>query len=230
MKRSYSSLTPSSKRLKTKTNSLQNLPSLTTETLTFFLDASKNAFINYLHLPPILFKHQLYAYKSNNRTLIDQELQYMFNHNQIRLFHSDFGVMIMFTNEYQLLIERQLTEHALSSSSIEKSRLKQRFIQDLLPKFQVGLLLPKQIDDYWFSIPNPSSLITCLEKSRRILVQMLSRRTYKEIPLEEFRLRDLKKKCLLGFDYHIYDLIGVNLAHIIDTPTGPIVRTGPEKV
>ncbi|CAF1162269.1 unnamed protein product [Adineta ricciae] len=255
MKRSYSSLTSSSKRLKTKANSLSNLPSLTSRSLTYFLDASKDAFINYFHLPPILFKHQLYAFKSNNRTLIDQQLQDMFNHNQIRLFHSDFGIMIMFTKEYHLLVERQLTDHAFSSSSIEKSRLKQRFIHDLLPKcirlsidktllenefqlnsndiqllIQLGLLLPKQVDEYWFSIPNISPLILCLEKSRRFLLQMLARRTYKEIPLEEFRLRDVKKKCSLGFDYHIYDLIGSNLAHLIDTPTGFIVRSGPEKI
>ncbi|CAF4914187.1 unnamed protein product, partial [Rotaria sp. Silwood1] len=163
--------------------------------------------------------------------------------------------MLMFTNDYHLLIERQLNDNNLSSLSIEKNRLKQRFIQDLLPnniclsidkytlenKFQLnlndihlliqlGLLLPKQCDQYWFSIPNLAPFITCLEKSRRTLLQMLSRRTYKEIPMNEFQLRDMKKKCLLGFVYHIHDLIGANLAHIIDTPTGSIVKIGPEKV
>jgi hypothetical protein len=197
-------------------------------------------------MPPILFKHQLYSYKPNNRTLIDSELQNLFNQNQIRLFHSDFGVMLMFTSDYQLLIERQLSEN---------NRLKQRFIHDLLPKcirlsvdknllekdfqlksddihllIQSGLLLPKQVDQYWLSIPNLAPLITCLEKGRRILSQMLSRRTYREIPINEFRLRDTKKTCLLGFDYHIYDLIGANSAHLIDTPTGAIVKLGPEKI
>ncbi len=244
MKRSYSSLNSySSKRSKTKDDTRKNL---TSDSLTYFLDRSKNSFMNYLHMPPILFKHQLYSFQSNNRTLIDCELQNLFNQNQIRLFHSDFGVMLMFTSDYQLLIERQLNE---------MNRLKQRFIQDLLPKYirlsidknllendfqfnsndihlliQSGLLLPKQIDQYWFSIPNLSPFITCLEKGRRILLQMLSRRTYREIPLNEFRLRDTKKTCLLGFDYHIYDLIGANLAHIIDTPTGSIVKIGPEKI
>ena len=256
MKRSYSSLnSSSSKRSKTKTDPTKTLPSLTSNSLTFFLDESKNSFINYLHMPPIILKHQLYSLKSNNRTLIDCELQDMFNHNQIRLFHSDFGIMLMFTTDYHLLIERQLNENNLSSLSIEKNRLKQRFIQDLLPKcirlsidkdilenefqfnsndihllIQLGLLLPKQIDEYWFSIPNIAAFIICLEKGRRTLLQILSRRTYREIPMNEFRLRDTKKKCLLGFDYHIHDLVGVNLAHIIDTPTGSIVKIGPEKV
>jgi hypothetical protein len=256
MKRSYSSLNSSSlKRSKIKNDSIKTLSTLTSDALTFFLNDSKTNFINYLHIPPIVFKHQLYSLKSNNRTLIDCELQDMFNHNQIRLFHSDFGVMLMFTNDYQLLIERQLNETNLSSLSIEKNRLKQRVIQDLLPNcirlsidkkllendfhfnsndihllIQLGLLLPKQIDQYWFSIPNLSSLITCLEKGRRALIQMLSRRTYREISIDEFRLRDLKKKCLLGFDYHIHDLIGANLAHIIDTPTGSVVKIGPEKI
>jgi hypothetical protein len=247
MKRSYSSLNSStSKRSKTHHDSPKTLPSLTSNSLNFFLDSSKTAFINYLHQPPIFFKHQLYSYQSNNRTLIDQELQNMFNQNQIRFFHSDFGILIMLTKDYNLLIERQLNEN---------NRLKQRFIQDLLPNsirlsidknllennfqfnsndihllIQLGLLLPKQIDQYWFSIPNLSVFITCLEKGRRILLQMLSRRTYREIPMKEFRLRDTKKTCLLGFDYHIHDLIGANLAHIIDTPTGSIVKLGPEKV
>jgi hypothetical protein len=246
MKRSYSSLNSySSKRSKTKDDRQKTLPFVTADSLKFFLDQSKNAFIDYLHMPPILFKHQLYSLKSNNHTLIDSELQNLFNQNQIRLFHSDFGVMLMLTSDYQLLIERQLNE---------TNRLKQRFIQDLLPKYirlsidknllekefqinsndihlliQSGLLLPKQINEYWFSIPNLAPFITCLEKGRRILLQMLSRRTYREIPINEFRLRDTKKTCLLGFDYHIYDLIGANLAHLIDTPTGAIVKLGPEK-
>ncbi|CAF1233449.1 unnamed protein product [Adineta steineri] len=256
MKRSYSSLNSiSTKRLKNNNESLKNSSSLTSDSLTFFVNISKNSFINYLHIPPIIFKHQLYSLKSNNRTLIDCELQEMFNQNQIRLFHSHHGIMLMFTSDYHLIIERQLSENNLSSLSIEKTRLKQRFIQDLLPKYirlsidkntlenefklntndihlliQLGLLLPKQINEYWFSLPNLSSFITCLGKGRRTLLQMLSRRTYKEIPMNEFRLRDMKKNCLLGFDYHIHDLIGANLAHIIDAPTGPIVRLGPEKV
>ncbi|CAF1101921.1 unnamed protein product [Rotaria sp. Silwood1] len=246
MKRSYSYLNLSS----TKRTKI-----ITSDSLKFFIEKTNNSFINYLHMPPIIFKHQLYSFISNNRTLIDCELQDMFNNNKIRLFHSDFGIMLMFTNDYHLLIERQLNDNNLSSLSIEKNRLKQRFIQDLLPnniclsidkytlenKFQLnlndihlliqlGLLLPKQCDQYWFSIPNLAPFITCLEKSRRTLLQMLSRRTYKEIPMNEFQLRDMKKKCLLGFVYHIHDLIGANLAHIIDTPTGSIVKIGPEKV
>ncbi|CAF4392471.1 unnamed protein product, partial [Rotaria magnacalcarata] len=80
----------------------------------------------------------------------------------------------MFTNDYQLLVEQQLNENNLSSLSIEKNRLKQRLTQDLLPNnkrlsidknslengfdlntndihllIQLGLLLPKQIDQYW---------------------------------------------------------------------------------
>ncbi|CAF1258250.1 unnamed protein product [Rotaria sordida] len=256
MKRSYSFLNSSlTKRSKIQHNSIENSSSLTSNSLKFFIEQTKNSFINYFHMPPIIFKHQLYSFKLNNRTLIDCELQDMFNNNQIRLFHSDFGIMLMFTNDYHLLIERQLNENNLSSLSIEKNRLKQRFIQDLLPNnirlsidkyileneyqlnsndihllIQLGLLLPKQIDQYWFSIPNLSSFITCLEKGRRTLLQMLSRRMYKEISMNEFRLRDIKKKCLLGFDYHIHDLIGTNLAHIIDAPTGSIVKIGPEKV
>ncbi|CAF4623913.1 unnamed protein product, partial [Rotaria magnacalcarata] len=69
---------------------------------------------------------------------------------------------------------------------------------------QLGLLLPKQIDQYWFSIPNLASFVTCIENGRRTLIQILSRRTYREIPMNEFRLRDTKTKCLLGFDYHIH--------------------------
>ena len=207
-------------------------------------------------MPPILFKHQLYALKADNRTLIDRELQDMFNDNQIRLFHSDFGTMFMATTDYQLLIERQLHDEHLSSVSMEKSRLKQRFIHDLLPKcirlsvdrtlletdyqmnsndinllVQQGLLLPKDIDQYWFSVPNLGRFVTCIEKARRTLRSMISRRTYQEISLDEFRQRELKRsQCLLGFDYHIYDLIGGNLAHLLDTPTGLVVRKGPEKI
>lgn len=247
MKRSYSSYNSHlSKRVKTKDDSTKSHSNLTSDSLNYFLDQSKNAFIDYLHMPPIIFKHQLYSLKSANLTLIDCQLQELFNQNQIRFFHSDFGVMIMFTNDYRLLIERQLTE---------LPHLKKRFIQDLLPKairlsvdktllenqfqfnsndihllIQAGLLLPKQIDQYWFSIPNLAPLITCLEKGRRVLLQMLSRRTYREIPMNEFRVRDLKKKCLLGFDYHIHELVGANLAHVIDTPTGMIVKIGAEKI
>ena len=241
MKRSYSSLkSQASKRLKTKVDSLK-----TQSSLNFLVEQSKNAFIRYLRLPPIFFKHQLYSHEPNSRTLIDCELQNMFQQNQIRLFHSDFGIMLMFTSDYQLLIEQQL---------LNSNRLKQHFIDNVLPKsirlsieknalennfqmntndinllIQSGLLLPKESDQYWFSIPGLAPLVRCVEKGRRILLQMLARRTYREMSMNEFRQRDTKKHCLLGFEYHMHDLIGANLAHIIDTPTGSVVRIGGEK-
>ena len=256
MKRSYSSITSSVAKRSKPSQDLHpnNRSSITSTALQYFLDQTKTLFINYLRLPPVIFKHQLYAYKPDHRTLIDRELQTMFNENRIRLFHSDLGVMLMFTNDYHLLIDRQLNENQLSSSAIEKNRLKQRFINDVLPncirlsidrktledQFQItltdihllieqGLLLPKDVDQYWFSIPNIAPLITCMEKARRGLVLMLSRRTYREIPLSEFRTRDLKKQCRLGFDFHVYDLIGANHVHLIDTPTGFVVKIGAEK-
>ncbi|CAM4887362.1 unnamed protein product [Rotaria socialis] len=254
MKRSYSFLNSNSKKRSKTIDDSTKKSSLTLNSLQFFLVESKNLFIDYLHMSPIIFKHQLYSLASNNCTLLDRELQEMFNQNQIRFFHSDLGIMLMFTNDYQLLVEQQLNENNLSSLSIEKNRLKQRLTQDLLPNnkrlsidknslengfdlntndihllIQLGLLLPKQIDQYWFSIPNLAQFVACIEKGRRTLIQILSRRTYREIPMNEFRLRDTKKQCLLGFDYHIHDLIGANLAHVIDAPTGPIVKMGPEK-
>ena len=256
MKRSYSSLTSySSKRSKTSNATPKNLPSLTSTALTFFLEPTKNRFIQHLRMPPILFKHQLYALKPESRTLIDCELQEMFASNQLRFFHSACGVMVMSTNDYQLLIDRQLNESEYSSLAIEKSRLKQRFTHDLLPncirlavdrelleneyKFstndirlliQLGLILPKDIDQYWFSIPNVSTFVICVEKGRRTLLQMITRRTYREIPMSELRSRDTKNRFPLGFDYHIYDLIGTNAAHLLDTPTGGVVKIGPEKM
>lgn len=163
MKRSYASLNSHlSKRLKTKDEPSPS--TITSDSLKYFLEQSKNAFIDYLHMPPIIFKHQLYSFQSNNRTLIDRQLQELFNQNQIRFFHSDFGVMCMFTTDYRLLIERQLHE---------MTHLKKRFSYELLPKclrlsvdktllendfqfnsndihrlIQAGLLLPKQIDEY----------------------------------------------------------------------------------
>ncbi|CAM2714223.1 unnamed protein product [Rotaria socialis] len=235
MKRSYSFLNSNSKKRSKTIDDSTKKSSLTLNSLQFFLVESKNLFIDYLHMSPIIFKHQLYSLASNNCTLVDR-------------------IMLMFTNDYQLLVEQQLNENNLSSLSIEKNRLKQRLTQDLLPNnkrlsidknslengfdlntndihllIQLGLLLPKQIDQYWFSIPNLAQFVACIEKGRRTLIQILSRRTYREIPMNEFRLRDTKKQCLLGFDYHIHDLIGANLAHVIDAPTGPIVKMGPEK-
>ncbi|CAM4876331.1 unnamed protein product [Rotaria socialis] len=235
MKRSYSFLNSNSKKRSKTIDDSTKKSSLTLNSLQFFLVESKNLFIDYLHMSPIIFKHQLYSLASNNCTLVDR-------------------IMLMFTNDYQFLVEQQLNENNLSSLSIEKNRLKQRLTQDLLPNnkrlsidknslengfdlntndihllIQLGLLLPKQIDQYWFSIPNLAQFVACIEKGRRTLIQILSRRTYREIPMNEFRLRDTKKQCLLGFDYHIHDLIGANLAHVIDAPTGPIVKMGPEK-
>lgn len=236
----------SSKRSKNnETLQTTTQPSITSAALEHFFGQTKNLFIKSFRLPPIIFKHQLYALKPEHRTLIDRELQTMFDENQIRFFHSDFGVFLMFTSDYHLLIDRQL----------DSNRLKQRFINDLLPnclrlsidrkmleeKFDIslneihllielGLLLPKDIDEYWFAVPNIAPLILAMEKARRGLVLMLNRRTYREIPLNEFRTRDLKKQCRLNFDFHIYDLIGANLVHLIDTPTGFVVKIGAEKV
>jgi hypothetical protein len=244
----------SAKRSKSSGVNTKDQPSLTSTALTFFLEPSRNLFIQHLRMPPILFKHQLYAFKPENRTLIDCELQEMFANNQLRLFHSDSGVMLMFTNDYHLLIDRQLNDSDYSSLALEKTRLKQRFTHELLPKcirlsvdrellekeyqfssndvhllIQLGFLLPKDINQYWFSLPNLAAFVTCIEKGRRTLLQMMTRRTYREIPMSELRSRDTKKRSPLGFDYHIYDLIGANAAHLLDTPTGAVVKIGPEK-
>jgi Serine-threonine protein kinase 19 len=161
----------------------------------------------------------------------------------------------MSTDDYYRLIERQLNETNLSSLAIEKTRLKQRFIHQVLSTtvrlsidknqlenehqitsngihllIQIGLLLPKDIDQYWFSIPNLTLFIVCLDKGRHALRQILSRRTYRELSMDEFRLCETTKTCRLGFDYHIYDLIGANLVHLIDTPTRLGCQTRPREI
>ena len=247
-------IVPSLKRNKSLNNEQPNQTTLTLTALHFFLESSKQIFINYFRLPPIIFKHQLYSLKPNDRTTIDFQLQEMFNRNEIRFFHSDYGIMLMMMRDYQMLIERQLDENQISSLSVQKERLKKRFISQFLPTcirlstdrdqlqkqleftdneilllIQAGLLLNKEIDQYWISIPNSGSFTKCLKRSRIALKKMLTRRTYREIPLEEFRVRDTKRSCPLGFDYHVYDLLGANLAHLIDTPTGSVVKIGSEK-
>jgi len=189
-----------------------NITSATYISLTFLVEQSKTLFINHLHIPPIIFKHQLYSLRSNNRTSVDCDLQKMFETNHIRIFHSDFGPLLMFSNDYRILIDQQ------TSSSIEIDKVKQHFINDLLPHcirlsidrtmlendynfnskeiqllIQLGLILPKNLNQYWFSIPNIARFITCIDKGRRTLLNMLNRRTYREIPMNEFRLRDTKK-------------------------------------
>ncbi|CAF0749792.1 unnamed protein product [Didymodactylos carnosus] len=259
MKRTYSSLLQSSKRSKSSTeldtvitakvdNSV--LRSDTYIALTHLIDQSKAAFITH-RIPPLYFKHQLYNLVSS-RTNVDRDIQKLFELNTIRLFHSDLGDIIMFTDDYRLLIEAQFEQ--LSLSTFELKQVTKKFLSELLPNcfrlsidrdlldekydlkksdiqllIQLGVLLVRDIDHFWFSVPNIAKFISVVKRGRRMLLHTLRMRKYREIPLNELKERDMKKQCLFGFDYHLNDLIGSNLATIIDTPTGSVVKFDADK-
>lgn len=71
-------------------------------------------------MPLIILKHLLYLYSLNNQKLIDGEVQDVLNEHEICLFHPDTDILLIFTNDYRLLIDKKLNEYIISSLSIER--------------------------------------------------------------------------------------------------------------
>jgi serine/threonine-protein kinase 19 len=91
-----------------------------------------------------------------------------------------------------------------------------------------GLLVLRDVNVWWLSIPNIGSYTKSLIMGRREIASLLKRQKWKEM-----LLKDLEKKKLrystLGINYHVKDLVGKGIVDSVDTTSGKLIRLVSDK-
>lgn len=191
-------------------------------------------------LPPIIMKHQIYAFISN-RTEVDKQLNEMRRRGEIRLFKmagqdeqavvflDDYKKYVAKKSKNNSTVEHFITEVVSSCPDISYGRdvllkqysLKEENISELV---QNGILTTRDIGCYWLSIPQVGEFVKTFVLGRKTILQCIRRTKYKEILQHDLEQRKFQKTVQLGILYHIYDLIGADLVSCVNTSTGKMLR------
>lgn len=191
-------------------------------------------------LPPIVMKHQIYAFVSN-RTEVDKQLNEMRSRGEIRLFKmagqdeqavvflDDYKKYVAKKSKNNSTVEHFITQVVSSCPDISYSRdvllkqylLKEENISELV---QNGILTTRDIGCYWLSIPQVGDFVRTFLLGRKTVLQCIRRTKYKEILQHDLEQRKFQKTMQLGNLYHIYDLIGADLVSCVNTSTGKMLR------
>lgn len=199
---------------------------------------------HFADLPPIIYLNQLYSLV-RNRTECDREIELLRSNNQIRLFKSDSkefqgdDVFICFTDDLKRYLETVILPAVSGSSEqsiknylnkiltqtneifIKKSELKNKFRlteTDVTTLVQLGLFAIKDANDLWFSIPSVGKFRRVSLESRRLVTNLMNRKKYHEMNVEELVKRNIKNLSQLGIPYLVLDLIGSSLVKRVDSP------------
>jgi hypothetical protein len=191
-------------------------------------------------LPPLFYLHQLYILA--NRTIIDRQIDNLRSNNKIRAFKCDDNEVtcLCFTDDFisyikefnenidqdiinkylkllehnnQMFIQHQESESTTHLSEFERTEL-----------IKLGLLTIKDSTSYWFSIPAIGRYRKTLLNGRRCLLQLLKKKKYNEIDIDELNAKNLKKINEIGLIYLISDLIGTDKIRRIETSNSFIIK------
>jgi len=91
-----------------------------------------------------------------------------------------------------------------------------------------GLLILREVETYWFSIPNAGAFIKNCIKGRQELLKLLERQKWKEMLEKDLERRKLKMTSL-PVDFIIKDLIGLNFIESVNTSAGRLIRLKDHK-
>ncbi|KAL9956715.1 hypothetical protein ACROYT_G038236 [Oculina patagonica] len=195
-------------------------------------------------IPAIVLKHQIYCVVKD-KTLVDRELNKLWEENVIRLFKltsgsDEFGVLL--TDDYISHIKSRVTDSSILLT-IDK------FVRDVLPnhidvsiskkvaagKYKLseeeithlvntGVLTTRDIGSWWLSIPGAGVFMKNFTNGRTALIRMLRQRKYREILEKDLLTRKFASHSKLGIAYHVYDIIGAELVKSVETTSGRLLR------
>eukprot|EP00472_Partenskyella_glossopodia_P010656 CAMPEP_0197529522 /NCGR_PEP_ID=MMETSP1318-20131121/28641_1 /TAXON_ID=552666 /ORGANISM="Partenskyella glossopodia, Strain RCC365" /LENGTH=334 /DNA_ID=CAMNT_0043085013 /DNA_START=202 /DNA_END=1203 /DNA_ORIENTATION=+ len=106
--------------------------------------------------------------------------------------------------------------HTGSISSMSDDRILTHLVN-------LGLVLRKSVEEFYFAIPDVGALLIDIRNARKEIRRIVNRCMYKEILLKELEKKKLKKS-RMGIQFHIRDMHGINLLEFIDTNLGILVR------
>eukprot|EP01117_Protostelium_nocturnum_P003697 TRINITY_DN1497_c0_g1_i1.p1 TRINITY_DN1497_c0_g1~~TRINITY_DN1497_c0_g1_i1.p1 ORF type:complete len:340 (-),score=126.87 TRINITY_DN1497_c0_g1_i1:922-1941(-) len=106
-----------------------------------------------------------------------------------------------------------------------KELLSEREIAILM---ECGLLITKDHDTFWLSIPDVGPFVKQLMQGRKELIRMIGRSRWKEMFLSRLDVKNIKYTSL-GSDLHVEDLVGREAAELINTASGRMIRLKESK-
>ena len=100
---------------------------------------------------------------------------------------------------------------------------------DVLVKHELLLRMPggmsaTGVDVFSFKVPGSGGVLSSMLAGRSELVSRIKRKRHHEMLVSKIRKEVKLRKTVLGIDWHIADLIGSGLVHVIETTVGPILR------
>lgn len=127
-----------------------------------------------------------------------------------------------FINKFYDEILNEVKDQSISQCDLKKIyHLSEKEITILV---QTGLLTIKDPSSWWFAIPFVGNFRRDLIECRRNIVNVLRKKKFNEITIEELYKRSSKKISKIGVLYIVTDLLGSEVVRKIDSPMGFVVK------
>jgi hypothetical protein len=119
--------------------------------------------------------------------------------------------------------------------SITRARLQELLYPKLLPELRrdtsldllvrFGLLVMKDVDSFWFSVPNLGAFKGAMWRMRKELIKCIRAKRWREMLFEDLREKAAAFKFShFGLEFHLRDLLGRGLVEKVDTTAGLLIR------
>jgi len=163
------------------------------------------------------FKHSFLAKLGNDA----QQAPVVFDLFLDRVLPTYFDVSI---SKEQLAILMYGTVGSRSNSGSESSGPSHPSVDDdITVLISGGFLALKDVDTFWFAVPNAGRFVRWCLDGRREVFSLFQRSKWKELMLQDLELKQLKTSPL-GAAFHVKDLIGKGLLQSEKTHAGVLVR------
>lgn len=100
---------------------------------------------------------------------------------------------------------------------------------DALVKHELLLRMPggkhaSGVDTYAFKVPGSGRVVSSMVAGRNELVSRIKRKRHHEMLASKVRQEVKLRKTVLPIEWHVADLVGSGLVHVVDTTVGPLLR------
>ncbi|CAG2114102.1 unnamed protein product, partial [Medioppia subpectinata] len=115
-----------------------------------------------------------------------------------------------------------------SSTQISSDVLKNEYSfndNNISELIRTGLLARHRNPGHFLlSVPNAGEFAKTFDFGKKFLLSIIKKCKYKEILGSELMKRRLPKDMKFSLEYHIYDLIGSQVIHTVETPNDTLLR------
>jgi len=98
--------------------------------------------------------------------------------------------------------------------------------KELLADLELCGVIVRRIEDstlLWLAIPHVGKLLTSIARGRHEVLQLIARRKFKDVKLDDLNKRKLRSS-ILSAQFHVRDLAGRGEVTMLASAIGPVVR------